>query len=75
MALAGYSLSASDSSTVASEGRLNTGSGTGYRGAQVSLVTGAGSSASADGSATDTPQWMLWALAGVAAFLILKKGK
>lgn len=75
MALAGYSLSASDSSTVASEGRLNTGSGTGYRGAQVSLVTGAGSSASADGTASDTPPWMLWALAGAAILLVMKGRK
>jgi hypothetical protein len=60
---------------VASEGRLNTGSGTGYRGAQVSLVTGAGSSASADGSASDTPPWMLYGLAAVAVLLVLKGRK
>lgn len=74
MALAGYSLSASDSSTVASDGRQSTGSGTGYRGAQVSFANGAGANAAADGSASDTPKWLLYAaLAGVAWMVFKRK--
>lgn len=69
----GYSLSASDSSSVASDGKQQTGSGTGYRGAQVSLATGAGATASADGSASDLPPWLMYAVLGGLAYLVVKK--
>lgn len=69
----GYSLSASDQTSQTAEGKQQTASGTGYRGAQISLAVGPGASAKADGSASDTPQWMLWAGAAAVGYLLLKK--